>query len=95
MRLRQACCHPALVRRQGADVKAPTAEEVAAARALPQQMKVDLLEVLLGADASGRSGCVACQDVADSPVAAHCGHILCRCASTAASTALCEAMAAH
>lgn len=80
MRLRQACCHPALVRRAGSSGKKPAPEEVAAARALPQAMKVALLEVLLGADAVARSRCAACEDVADDPVAAHCGHVLCRCA---------------
>ena len=77
MRLRQACCHPALVRpKGGGGGKAPTAEEVAAARELPQAMKIGLLQALLGEGAP--AGCVVCEDVADDPLVAHCRHILCR-----------------
>jgi hypothetical protein len=77
MRLRQACCHRALVR-SGARQREASAAELQAARTLAEARKLELLEVLTGA--SQNSGCAACGDIPDDPVAAFCGHVLCRCA---------------
>jgi hypothetical protein len=78
MRLRQACCHRALVK-SGAQQLEASAAELQTARTLPEARKLELLGVLVGA--SQHSGCAACGDIPDDPVAAFCGHVLCRCAA--------------
>lgn len=75
MRLRQACCHPALVRSSGQQ-KAATAAELDAARALPAEERLKLLSALVGPTA--QTACAACDDIPDDPVVAPCGHVVCR-----------------
>lgn len=79
MQLRQACCHPALVRSAAANAeagRAPTGEELAAARTLPDARKKELLEHLAGPRAHAE--CAACGDIPDDAQAALCSHVFCR-----------------
>jgi hypothetical protein len=76
MRLRQACCHMALVKSK-ATSRDPSKEELQAARALPSDLRLTLLNALVTPRSPLR--CVHCGDVADDPVASRCTHILCRC----------------
>ena len=77
MRLRQACCHMALVKSKSSSRK-PTTDELQAARSLPSETRLALLNALVTTGKALR--CVHCGDLADDPVASHCSHILCKCA---------------
>ena len=78
MRLRQACCHPQLVKQTGArkaeEIVTPEAQEAAAR--LTNDQRVSLLKLLAEPE---RYSCVHCDDIPDDPVASVCGHLFCRC----------------
>ena len=60
------------------NLRKPTTEELQAARGIPSDTRLALLNALVSPDNPLR--CVHCGDVADDPVASHCTHILCKCA---------------
>lgn len=80
MRLRQACCHPQLVKgvTSTANRTPATPDELKAAQTLAQGPRVALLEKLLKAS---DHPCALCGDIPDDPVVAVCECLLCRSAA--------------